>query len=52
MCVFSGWIYPPGVWKEAIHLEDHLIIVSLHVMVSSFSFTLGQYSSFYYTLTV
>ena len=42
MCVFSGWIYPPGVWKEAILLEDHLIVVSLHVMVSSFLFTLGQ----------
>ena len=35
MDVFSGWIYPPGVWKEAILLEDHLIVVFLNVMVSS-----------------
>ena len=42
MCAFSGWIYPPGVWKEAILKEDHLIVVSLRVMVSSSSITLGQ----------
>ena len=42
MWVFSGWIYPPGVWKEAILLVDHLIVVPFHVMISSFSFTLGQ----------
>ena len=49
MCVFSGRIYPPGVWKEAFLLKDHLMVFSLHVMVSSCSFTLGQWSSFYYT---